>query len=262
MLHLQHVTLRFAGLTALDAVSLSVDEGELLAVIGPNGAGKTSLFNVISGLYLPQEGAITLGDTDLRRRSAAQRASLGVARMFQNLALYDHLTVLENLLIGRHHTYRTGFWHDLLRTRRFVKEEIRHREFVEQLIDFLDLEAVRHLPAMVLPYGILKRVELGRALAMEPSLLLLDEPAAGLNQEETEDMARYILDIKEELGITQILIEHDLHMVLDLADRVAVLDFGRKIAEGPPSAIQHDPEVARAYTGGLPTASSAAGSAP
>ena len=251
VLHLTDITLRFAGVTALNQVSLEVGEGELFAIIGPNGAGKTSLFNVISGLYVPQEGTLRFENTDLKRVAANRRAGLGIARMFQNIALYDHLTVLENLLVGRHHAYRTGWWHDLFRTRGFVREETRHRRYLEQLIDLLDLEEVRHKPAMVLPYGVLKRVELGRALAMEPKLLLLDEPAAGLNQEETEDMARYLLDLKEELGITQILIEHDLHLVLDLADRVAVLDFGRKIAEGSPQDIQRDPAVAQAYTGGL-----------
>ncbi|MEN0064521.1 MAG: ABC transporter ATP-binding protein [Myxococcota bacterium] len=257
MLVIDSLELRFAGVTALDGVSLSVDEGELRAVIGPNGAGKTSLFNCISGLYRPQSGRLRYGEVDLIRAKAHARAGLGIARMFQNIALYDQLTVLENLLVGRHHTYRTPAWSDLFRTRRFRREEVRQREAVESIIDFLDLEAVRHTPTMVLPYGVLKRVELGRALAMDPQLLLLDEPAAGLNQEETEAMARYLLDIKEERGITQILIEHDLHLVLDLADRVTVLDFGRVIAEGTPEQVQRDEAVVRAYTGGLTTEASA-----
>ena len=250
-LMIEDLTLRFAGVVALDGVSLTVEPGELMAVIGPNGAGKTSLFNCISGLYRPTMGRLRFGDTDLVRRRAHRRAGLGIARMFQNIALYDQLSVLENLLVGRHHTYRSSMWADLFRTPAFRREEVRQRQAVEQIIDFLDLEAVRHVPTMVLPYGVLKRVELGRALAIEPKLLLLDEPAAGLNQEETEAMARYLLDIKEEMGVTQILIEHDLHLVLDLADRVTVLDFGRVIAQGPPAQVQHDEAVLRAYSGGL-----------
>jgi branched-chain amino acid transport system ATP-binding protein len=253
MLELDQVTLRFAGVTALDAVSLSVDEGQLVAVIGPNGAGKTSLFNCISGLYRPQEGRIRFAGDDLLARKTSDRAGLGIARMFQNLALYEHLTVLENLMIGRHHLYTSHWWQDLFWTPGAKREEIRHREAVENLIDFLDLERYRKRPAGILPYGVLKRVELGRALAMEPKLLLLDEPAAGLNQEETEDMARYLLDIKEDLGITQVLIEHDLHLVLDLADKVAVLDFGRQIATGAPEEVREHPDVIRAYVGGVPT---------
>ncbi len=250
MLDVDAITLRFAGVTALDRVSLSVDEGQLIAVIGPNGAGKTSLFNCISGLYRPQEGAIRFNGDDLLSASTTDRARVGIARMFQNLALYDHLTVLANLMIGRHHLYRSRWWSDVFWTHSARAEEVRHREAVEHLIDFLDLERYRSSFAGVLPYGVLKRVELGRALAMEPRLLLLDEPAAGLNQEETEDMARYILDIKEELGVTQILIEHDLHLVLDLADSVTVLDFGREIATGTPDEVRVDPDVLRAYVGG------------
>lgn len=250
MLDIDAITLRFAGVTALEQVSLSVGEGDLTAVIGPNGAGKTSLFNCISGLYRPQEGTIRFEGNDLLAASTTDRARIGIARMFQNLALYDHLTTLANLMIGRHHLYRSRWWQDVLWTPSARVEEVRHREAVEHLIDFLDLERYRNQFAGVLPYGVLKRVELGRALAMEPKLLLLDEPAAGLNQEETEDMARYILDIKEDLGVTQILIEHDLHLVLDLADTVTVLDFGREIATGTPDEVRVHPEVVRAYVGG------------
>jgi len=243
------LTLCFAGVRALDGISLSVPEGALFAVIGPNGAGKTSLFNCISGLYLPDAGTLSFGGDSLLGMRPHRRASLGIARMFQNLALYEHLTVMENLLIGRHHLYRTRWWQHVLWTREAQREEVRHRWRAEEVIDFLHLERYRDLPCGILPFGVLKRVELGRALCMDPRLLLLDEPAAGLNQEETEDMGRYILDIKEELGITQILIEHDLHLVLDLADRVAVLDFGRKIAEGTPAEIAEDPAVVEAYVG-------------
>ncbi len=250
LLSLQGVSLSFAGVRALIDLSLTVDAGELVALIGPNGAGKTSLFNCVSGLYQPQEGRIAFAGHELGGLPAHGRASLGIARMFQNLALYEHLTVLDNLAIGRHHLISHGWWHDVFWTPTARRAEVAHRARIEEIIDFLDLEAVRFTPVGILPYGILKRVELGRALCMEPRLLLLDEPAAGLNQEETEDMARYILDIKEELGITQVLIEHDLHMVMDLADRVAVLDFGRCISVGTPEEVRKDPAVVAAYVGG------------
>ncbi|MCB9797870.1 MAG: ABC transporter ATP-binding protein [Alphaproteobacteria bacterium] len=248
-LSVQDIRLSFSGVVALDGVSLEVGEGQLVAVIGPNGAGKTSLFNCISGVYRPERGAIRLGGVDLGPKRPHERAGLGVARMFQNLALYEHLTVLENLLIGRHHLYTTAWWQELLFTGAARAQEVAHRARVEEIIDFLDLERYRGLPTGILPYGVLKRVELGRALCMEPKLLLLDEPAAGLNQEETEDMARYILDIKEELRVTQLLIEHDLHLVMDLADEVVVLDFGRRIAGGPPEQVRQDPAVLAAYVG-------------
>ncbi|MBW1879738.1 MAG: ABC transporter ATP-binding protein [Deltaproteobacteria bacterium] len=245
----EDLTLAFAGVKALDGISLAVPQGLLFAIIGPNGAGKTSFFNCISGLYRPQGGTLQFDDQTLLGMRPHRRALLGIARMFQNLALYEHLSVMENMLIGRHHLYSTRWWQDVLWTRRAQREEVRHRWRVEEIIDFLDLERYRDLPCGILPFGVLKRVELGRALCMDPRLLLLDEPAAGLNQEETEDMGRYILDIREELGVTQILIEHDLHLVLDLADHVAVLDFGRKIAEGTPDEIATHPAVVEAYVG-------------
>lgn len=250
LLELVDVRLTFAGVVALDAVSLAVEPGELVAVIGPNGAGKTSLFNCISGLYRPAAGSVRFRSESLTTLRPDAVAQLGIARMFQNLALFDHLTVLENLLVGRHQRFETAWWQDLLWSRRTVREEVRHRRAVEEIIDFLHLERYRKLPVGILPYGVRKRVELGRALAMEPELLLLDEPAAGLNQEETEDLARYVLDIRAELGVTQVLIEHELGFVMDLADRIAVLDFGRKIAEGPPDEIREDPRVIEAYIGG------------
>jgi branched-chain amino acid transport system ATP-binding protein len=249
LLEIEGLTLTFAGVTALDDVSLTVAEGSLTAVIGPNGAGKTSLFNCVSGLYRPKRGTVRFGGRDLGDLRPHRRAALGIARMFQNVALYEHLTVLENLLVGRHHLYRTPWWHDLLWTPRALREEVVHREKAEEIVEFLDLERYRDLPCGVLPYGVLKRVELGRALCMAPRVLLLDEPAAGLNQEETEDLGRYLLDIREDLGVTQVLIEHDLHLVLDLADTVAVLDFGRKIAEGRPDAVLADEHVRKAYLG-------------
>ena len=251
------LSLQFAGVRALDNVSMTVERGELFAVIGPNGAGKTSLFNCISGVYTPTRGSISLGARELTGRASHDIASLGVARMFQNLALFENLTVLENLLIGRHHLYRAPFWSDMLWFGRSRREEIDHRRSAEQVIEFLHLEKYRKTPVQILPYGVRKRVELGRALCMEPQLLLLDEPTAGLNQEETEDMARYLLDIKEELHVTQILIEHELRFVLDLADNVAVLDFGKKIADGVPEYIRAHPAVVEAYIGGALSAETA-----
>ncbi len=250
LLSIEALSLSFAGVHALQGVSLKAHKGELLAVIGPNGAGKTSLFNCISGVYKPQSGHITLDGQQLIGQTPHQIAHLGVARMFQNLALFEHLTVLENLMLGRHRHYGSTWWQDVLWTESARAQEIKHRERAEQMIDFLNLEAVRKTPVGILPYGILKRVELGRALCMEPKLLLLDEPAAGLNHEETEDLARYLLDIKEQMGITQILIEHELRFVLELADRIAVLNFGQKIADDTPAGIRNNTAVTQAYVGG------------
>lgn len=253
-LNVKSLSLAFAGVQALDDVSLEVEKGALVAVIGPNGAGKTSFFNCISGVYQPQKGSIRLDGRELCGLAPNQIASLGVARMFQNLALFENLTVLDNLLVGRHHLFRSGVLSSLLWLPSARREEVSHRKRVEEIIEFLHLEKYRKSPVQILPYGVRKRVELGRALAMEPSLLLLDEPTAGLNQEETEDMARYLLDIQEELGVTQILIEHELRFVMDLSDRITVLDFGRKIAEDLPAAIAQHPAVVEAYVGGRPEA--------
>ena len=249
ILRAEGLSLAFAGVVALDGVSVAVPRGEIFAIIGPNGAGKTSFLNCVSGVYRPRAGRLTFDRRDLLRLRPHEIAAAGIARMFQNVELFPLLTVVDNLMLGRHHLMRTGLlagalWIGLARS-----EEIRHREAVERVIDFLDIESIRHQVVATLSYGLQKRVELGRALAMEPSLLLLDEPASGMNLEETEDMARFILDIKEELGITQVLVEHDMGVVMDIADRVTVLDFGRTIAEDTPAAIQRDPAVIRAYLG-------------
>jgi branched-chain amino acid transport system ATP-binding protein len=249
LLEIRSLTMAFAGVRALDGVSLSVPSGALFAVIGPNGAGKTSLFNCISGVYRPTGGRIAFDGRDLAGERPHQIAALGVARMFQNTALFENMTALDNLLIGRHYLYRPSFWSNLLWLPSTRREEVAHRARAEEIIEFLDLERYRKTPVSILPYGVRKRIELGRALCMEPRLLLLDEPTAGLNQEETDEMARYLLDIKAELGVTQILIEHELRFVLDLADRVAVLDFGKKIAEGTPEEVRVDAAVIEAYIG-------------
>ena len=259
LLVVDELHLAFSGVQALDGVSICVDEGELLGVIGPNGAGKTSLFNCISGVVRPQQGQIRLDDRDLGELPPHRIAALGVARMFQNLALFAQLTTLENLLLGCHHRFRSRWWQDLLGTRGAKREEIRQRRRAEDVIELLDLARFREKPVGILPYGVRKRIELGRALCMKPRLLLLDEPGAGLNREETEDMARYLLDVREEWGVTQVLIEHELGFVLDLADRVAVLDFGRLLVAGPPESVRDDPRVVEAYVGGRPAASGAGG---
>jgi len=249
LLHIRNLSLGFKGVKALSGISIEADPGKITAVIGPNGAGKTSLFNCISGLYHPQEGTIDFDGAPLLGQKPTAIAERGVARTFQNLALFEYLTVLENIQLGRHSHYRSHWWQDLFFSSKATAEELRHRAFIEDIIDFLNLESVRDMPVSVLPYGILKRVELARALAMEPKLLLLDEPAAGLNREATEDLARYIVDIQEERGVAILLIEHDLSFVFDLAESIYVLDFGKNIANGPPEKMRKDPKVAEVYAG-------------
>ncbi|GAA1568533.1 ABC transporter ATP-binding protein [Dactylosporangium maewongense] len=249
MLRFEDVRLSFAGVKAIDGVSFTVAKDELFAVIGPNGAGKTSIFNVISGVYRPQQGKVSLDGADLTGLRPDKVAKLGVARTFQNVELFQHLTVLENLMLGRHHHIRYGTLAAIAWLGRARREEIANRAVVEDIVDFLELAQWRRLPVGLLPYGVQKRVELGRALAMEPKLLLLDEPVAGMNLEETEDMARFILDVREELGVPMILVEHDMGLVMDLADRVMVVDFGVPVATGTPAEVQSNPDVLRAYLG-------------
>jgi branched-chain amino acid transport system ATP-binding protein len=249
LLRLEDIHLRFGGINALQAVRFDVQPGEIRAIIGPNGAGKSSLLNVINGVYQPQQGRIAFNGDVLGQMRPALAARLGIARTFQNLALFSGMSVLDNIMAGRNLHMRCGLLAQALRIGPALREEIAHRLVVERIIDFLEIQAWRKVPVGRLPYGLQKRVDLGRALAMEPKLLLLDEPMAGMNLEEKEDMSRFILEAREEFGTTIVLIEHDMGVVMDLSDRVVVLDYGRQIADDTPDAVRANPEVIRAYLG-------------
>jgi branched-chain amino acid transport system ATP-binding protein len=246
----QEISVRFGGIRAVDSVSFDVHQGEVFSIIGPNGAGKTTIFNLISRIYNPTSGRLILGDKEFTNIAPWEIAALGIARTFQNIELFPNATLLQNLLIGRHCHSRVGFVSELAFLPSVRKAELRHREKVEDVIAFLGLE--RHRDSLIanLPYGVRKVVELGRALCIEPKLLLLDEPSSGLNVEETEGMGFWIQDIKEDLGITVIMVEHDMALVNQVSDRVMALNYGKVLAMGTPRAVQTDPEVVKAYLGG------------
>jgi branched-chain amino acid transport system ATP-binding protein len=250
LLQVEDVNLRFGGIRALTGVAMSARRGEITTVIGPNGAGKTSLFNTISGFYKPQSGRVVLEGTDITHQAVSRRAALGLARTFQNVALFRGLTVLDNIKLGGHTRLKSNPLSAMCYLGAAKREEMAlRREIEREVIDFLEIDHIRNLPVAGLPYGLQKRVELARALAMQPKLLMLDEPVAGMNREETEDMARFILDIQEERGVTVLLIEHDMGLVMDISNHVVVLNFGQVIGEGSPAEVRVQPEVIRAYLG-------------
>ncbi len=248
LLNIQDITLSFGGIAALSEVSLTVEPGVLYAIIGPNGAGKTSLLNCISGFYKPDWGSISFKGQDIGKFRPDQIAKLGIARTFQNVELFSNMNVIDNMLLGRHNYFKIGFFKNAILGYR-ARAETEHRLKVEEVIDFLEMEQWRKHLVGNLPYGVQKRVELGRALVQEPEIILLDEPMTGMNLEETEDIARFVLDVHEELGTTIVMIEHDMGVVMDISERVCVLDFGRKISEGTPLEVQQDKEVQKAYLG-------------
>jgi branched-chain amino acid transport system ATP-binding protein len=249
ILELEGVSLRFGGVKALTNISFNVLEHEIRAIIGPNGAGKSSMLNVINGVYRPQEGTIKLRGELLSEMTPNRAAQIGISRTFQNIALFKGMTVLDNIMAGCSLREHASFLEIALQLPRARKEETENREKVEHIIEFLQIEHIRKTPVKRLPYGLQKRVELGRALAAEPKILLLDEPMAGMNIEEKQDMCRFILDVNDHFGTTVVLIEHDMGVVMDLSDRVVVLDYGKKIGDGPPDEVRSNPEVIKAYLG-------------
>jgi branched-chain amino acid transport system ATP-binding protein len=249
VLRVDDVSLSFGGVQALANISFEVRDGQVLAIIGPNGAGKSSMLNVINGFYHPQQGTITYKGETRRQMKPHQAARQGVARTFQNIALFRGMSTLDNIMTGRNTKMHKNLFWQALHMGPARQEEMEHREFVENIIDFLEIEHIRKTPVGRLPYGLQKRVELGRALAAEPELLLLDEPMAGMNLEEKEDMSRYILDVNDEFGTTIVLIEHDMGVVMDISDHVVVLDYGRKLADGSPDEVRSNQQVIDAYLG-------------
>ncbi|MBN8755684.1 MULTISPECIES: ABC transporter ATP-binding protein [Variovorax] len=249
ILDVQNISLSFGGVKALTDISFNVREHEVRAIIGPNGAGKSSMLNCINGVYQPQQGSITFRGQTFRHMNSRQVAEMGVARTFQNLALFKGMSVLDNIMTGRNLKMKSGLLAQAFRWGPAEREELQHREFVEHIIDFLEIQAHRKTPVGRLPYGLQKRVDLGRALAMEPQVLLLDEPMAGMNVEEKQDMSRFILDVNDEFGATIVLIEHDMGVVMDISDRVVVLDYGKKIGDGTPDEVRSNEDVIRAYLG-------------
>ena len=249
ILDVNNISLRFGGVKALTDISFNVREHEIRAIIGPNGAGKSSMLNCINGVYTPQEGSITFQGQTFDHMNSRQVAEMGVARTFQNLALFKGMSVSDNIMTGRNLRMKSNIFLQALRLGPAENEEIQHRARVEEIIDFLEIQAYRKTPVGQLPYGLQKRVDLGRALAMEPKVLLLDEPMAGMNVEEKQDMCRFILDVNDEFGCTIVLIEHDMSVVMDISDRVVVLDYGKKIGDGTPEEVRNNEEVISAYLG-------------
>ena len=249
ILKAENISLSFGGVKALTNISLDVREHEICAIIGPNGAGKSSMLNCINGVYTPQEGNITFRGQTFSHMNSRQVAEMGIGRTFQNLALFKGMSVIDNIMTGRNLKIKCGLLLQALRIGPAAREEERNREFVENIIDFLEIQAYRKTPVGQLPYGLQKRVDLGRALAMEPQVLLLDEPMAGMNVEEKQDMSRFILDVNDEFGTTVVLIEHDMSVVMDISDRVVVLDYGKKIGDGTPAEVRSNEDVISAYLG-------------
>ena len=249
VLEVRDINLSFGGVNALTGISFDVREGEIRAIIGPNGAGKSSMLNCINGVYQPQKGSISLRGKTFKHMNSRQVAEMGVARTFQNLALFKGMSVLDNIMTGRNLKMKTNLFQQAIRFGTAEREETEQRMVVERVIDFLEIQPYRKTPVGRLPYGLQKRVDLGRALAMEPHLLLLDEPMAGMNVEEKQDMSRFVLDVNDEYGCTIVLIEHDMGVVMDISDRVVVLDYGKKIGDGAPDDVRADPEVIKAYLG-------------